>query len=84
VYDLPGIVGRFSLSSMKNRILPIEPSDRLCGNQIIRQKNRKWDKEIAYIEHEAWFAEFLAQGPSGHFRRRQVGESPFVSKFLHP
>lgn len=36
------------------------------------------------IEHEAWFAEFLGQGPSGHFRRRQVGESPFVSKFLHP
>jgi ferritin-like protein len=36
------------------------------------------------IEHEAWFAEFLAQGPSGHFRRQQVGESPFVSKFLHP
>ncbi len=36
------------------------------------------------IEHEAWFAEFLAQGPSGHFRRRRVGESPFVSKFLHP
>jgi hypothetical protein len=28
VYDLPGIVGRFSLSPMKNRILPIEPSDR--------------------------------------------------------
>ena len=36
------------------------------------------------IEHEAWFAEFLAHGPSGHFRRRTVGESPFVSKFLHP
>jgi ferritin-like protein len=36
------------------------------------------------IEHEAWFAEFLGHGPSGHFRRRQVGESPFVSKFLHP
>jgi len=36
------------------------------------------------IEHEAWFAEFLAYGPSGHFRRREVGESPFVSKFLHP
>ena len=34
------------------------------------------------IEHEAWFAEFLAMGPSGHFRRRRVGESPFVSKFL--
>jgi len=36
------------------------------------------------IEHEAWFAEFLGMGPSGHFRRRQAGESPFVSKFLHP
>jgi len=36
------------------------------------------------IEHEAWFAEFLGHGPSGHLRRREVGESPFVSKFLHP
>ncbi len=36
------------------------------------------------IEHEAWFAEFLGHGPSGHFGRRTVGESPFVSKFLHP
>lgn len=36
------------------------------------------------IEHEAWFAEFLGKGPSGHFRRGKVGESPFVSKFLHP
>lgn len=36
------------------------------------------------IEHEAWFAEFLGVGPSGHFRRGTVGESPFVSKFLHP
>jgi len=36
------------------------------------------------IEHEAWFAEFLGQAPSGHFRRREVGASPFVSKYLHP
>lgn len=36
------------------------------------------------IEHEAWFSEFLGRGPSGHFRRQRVGESPFVSKFLHP
>ena len=35
------------------------------------------------IEHEAWFAEFLEHGCSGHFRRRTVGESPFVSPFLH-
>jgi ferritin-like protein len=36
------------------------------------------------IEHEAWFAEFLGHGPSGHFRRKEVGESPYVSKFIHP
>lgn len=33
------------------------------------------------IEHEAWFSEFLGEGPSGHFLRR--GEtSPWVGKFL--
>ena len=33
------------------------------------------------IEHESWFAEFIGEGPSGHFLRK--GESsPFVSKFL--
>jgi len=50
--------------------------------------HRTYDLALAIlneeIEHEAWFAEFLAHGPSGHFRRRTVGESPFVSKFLHP
>lgn len=49
--------------------------------------HRTYDLALAIlneeIEHEAWFAEFLAYGASGHFRRRQVGESPFVSKFLH-
>lgn len=33
------------------------------------------------IEHEAWFSEFLGEGPSGHFLRRG-DTSPFVSKFL--
>jgi len=33
------------------------------------------------VEHESWFAEFLGEGPSGHFLRR--GEtSPFVRAFL--
>jgi ferritin-like protein len=33
------------------------------------------------IEHEAWFSEFLGEGPSGHYLRR--GEtSPFVSVFM--
>jgi ferritin-like protein len=34
------------------------------------------------IEHEAWFSEFLGEGPSGHFRRGAPGESPYVSRFL--
>ena len=34
------------------------------------------------IEHEAWFSEFLGEGPSGHFRRGKPGESPYVSRFL--
>jgi ferritin-like protein len=33
------------------------------------------------VEHESWFSEFLGEGPSGHFLRRD-GTSPFVSKFL--
>lgn len=34
------------------------------------------------IEHEAWFEELLTGKPSGHFRRKMPGESPYVSKFL--
>ena len=56
-------------------------------NLTAGKDHRTYDLALAIlneeIEHEAWFAEFLAMGPSGHFRRRRVGESPFVSKFLH-
>lgn len=34
------------------------------------------------IEHEAWFSEFLGEGPSGHFRRGVPGASPYVSRFM--
>ncbi len=58
----------------------------LC-NLTAGKDHRTYDLALAIlneeIEHEAWFAEFLAMGPSGHFRRRRAGESPFVSKFLH-
>ena len=58
----------------------------LC-NLTMGKDHRTYDLVLAIlneeIEHEAWFAEFLAYGPSGHFRRRTIGESPFVSKFLH-
>ena len=28
------------------------------------------------VEHEAWFSEYLGEGPSGHFRRGAPGTSP--------
>ena len=34
------------------------------------------------VEHEAWFSEFLGEGPSGHFRRGAPGRSPYVGKFM--
>lgn len=47
--------------------------------------HRTYDLSLAIlneeIEHESWFAEFLGEGPSGHFMRRG-DTSPFVSKFL--
>ena len=59
----------------------------LC-NLTVGKDHRTYELCLAIlneeIEHEAWFAEILGQGPSGHFKRRQIGESPFVSKFLHP
>ena len=34
------------------------------------------------VEHEAWFSEFLGEGPSGHFRRGTPGESPYTRRFM--
>jgi ferritin-like protein len=34
------------------------------------------------VEHEAWFSEYLGEGPSGHSRRRAPGESPYVRRFM--
>src|SRR6266542_3798812 len=34
------------------------------------------------IEHEAWFSEFLNEGPSGHFQSGAPGASPYVSRYL--
>ena len=47
--------------------------------------HRTYDLSLAIlneeVEHESWFAEFLGEGPSGHYLRRG-DTSPFVSKFL--
>ncbi len=57
---------------------------QIC-NMTYGKDHRTYDLALAIlneeIEHESWFAEFLGEGPSGHFMRR--GEtSPFVRKFL--
>jgi ferritin-like protein len=57
---------------------------QIC-NMTAGKDHRTYDLSLAIlneeIQHESWFAEFLGEGPSGHFMRR--GEnSPFVSKFM--
>jgi ferritin-like protein len=60
-------------------------------NLTAGKDHRTYDLSLAIlheeIEHEAWFSEFLGEGPSGHFHRTGFGisrNSPYVSKFLHP
>jgi ferritin-like protein len=59
-------------------------------NVTAGKDHRTYDLSLAIlheeIEHVAWFAEFLGEGPSGHFHRVGLGSSrnsPYVSKFLH-
>ena len=48
--------------------------------------HRTYDLALAIlheeIEHEAWFAEFLGEGPSGHGGVRTQGYSPYTRRFL--
>ena len=61
---------------------------KICG-LTAGKDHRTYDLSLAIlheeVEHEAWFSEFLGEGPSGHYRRSGVGSqrnSPYVSKFL--
>lgn len=55
-------------------------------NMTAGKDHRTYDLALAIlneeIEHESWFSEFLGEGPSGHYQRKYVGQSPYVSKFL--
>jgi ferritin-like protein len=57
-------------------------------NLTAGKDHRTYDLSLAIlheeIEHEAWFQEFLGNGPSGHFLRPAGQNSPYVSKFLKP
>lgn len=55
-------------------------------NMTFGKDHRTYDLALAIlheeIEHEAWFAEFLGNGPSGHYSREGRPNSPYVGKFL--
>ncbi|HEY3124811.1 MAG TPA: ferritin-like domain-containing protein [Thermoanaerobaculia bacterium] len=55
-------------------------------NMTFGKDHRTYDLSLAIlneeIEHEAWFSEFLNEGPSGHFQRGTPGASPYVSRYL--
>ncbi len=57
----------------------------ICG-MTFGKDHRTYDLALAIlheeIEHEAWFGEFLGEGPSGHFQRGVPGQSPYTSRFL--
>lgn len=57
----------------------------LC-NYTAGKDHRTYELSLAIlneeVEHEAWFSEFLNEGPSGHFRRSRPGVSPHVSRFM--
>ena len=55
-------------------------------NYTAGKDHRTYDLALAIlneeVEHEAWFSEFLGEGPSGHFRRGAPGDSPYVRRFM--
>jgi len=55
-------------------------------NMTFGKDHRTYDLSLAIlheeIEHEAWFSEFIGEGPSGHALRKSGENSPYVGKFL--
>jgi ferritin-like protein len=55
-------------------------------NMTFGKDHRTYDIALAIlheeVEHEAWFSEYLSEGPSGHFRRGTPGTSPYVRRFM--
>lgn len=55
-------------------------------NMTFGKDHRTYDLALAIlheeVEHEAWFSEYLNEGPSGHFRRGAPGASPYVRRFM--
>ena len=55
-------------------------------NMTFGKDHRTYDMALAIlheeVEHEAWFSEYLSEGPSGHFRRGKPGASPYARRFM--
>ncbi|MFW5701169.1 MAG: DNA protection during starvation protein [Cyclobacteriaceae bacterium] len=55
-------------------------------NMTFGKDHRTYELALAIlneeIQHEAWFSEFLGEGPSGHIQRPNGPTSPFTSKFF--
>ena len=55
-------------------------------NMTAGKDHRTYDLALAIlneeVEHEAWFSEFLGEGPSGHALRKSGDNSPYVGKFI--
>jgi ferritin-like protein len=55
-------------------------------NMTAGKDHRTYDLSLAIlneeVEHEAWFSEFLGEGPSGHALRKSRDNSPYVGKFI--
>src|SRR6266850_70193 len=59
--------------------------NEICG-MTFGKDHRTYDLALAIlheeVEHEAWFSEYLQEGPSGHFRRGSPGASPYTRRFM--
>lgn len=64
----------------------IRSYNHIC-NLTLGKDHRTYDLSLAIlneeVDHEAWFAEYLGEGPCGHYRRHNPGESPYVSRFIY-
>jgi ferritin-like protein len=63
----------------------IRTYNEICG-MTFGKDHRTYDLALAIlheeVEHEAWFSEYMSEGPSGHFRRGAPGASPYVRRFM--
>jgi len=59
--------------------------NEIC-NMTFGKDHRTYELALAIlneeIQHEAWFSEFLGEGPSGHMQRPADVKSPYTGKYL--